>query len=104
MAKQKRVNPARRPLSEAALKDAKARYTSAGLNVGIELMLWVLIDKHDAPLEDVQQLLNEMIDVADVADSITKGYVDLRDIEKTLLEEYNVEVELDTFALLRRRS
>ena len=58
MAKQKRVNPARRPLSEAALKDAKARYTSAGLNVGIELMLWVLIDKHDAPLEDVQQLLN----------------------------------------------
>lgn len=39
MAKQKRVNPARRPLSEAALKDAKARYTSAGLNVGIELML-----------------------------------------------------------------
>lgn len=33
MAKQKRVNPARRPLSEAALKDAKARYTSAGLNV-----------------------------------------------------------------------
>lgn len=101
MAKQKRVNPARRPLSEAALKDAKARYTAAGLNVGIELMLWVLIDKHDAPLEDVQQLLNEMIDVAD---SITKGYVDLRDIERTLLEEYNVEVELDTFALLRRRT
>ena len=101
MAKPRRVNPARRPLSEAALKDAKARYTAAGLNVGIELMLWVLIDKHDAPLDDVQRLLREMVDVAD---SITKGYVDLRDIEKTLLEEYGVEVELDICALLRRRT
>lgn len=101
MAKQRRVNPARRPLSETALKEAKARYTSAGLNVGIELMLWVLIDKHDAPLDDIQQLLNEM---TDVADSIAKGYIDLHDIEKTLRAEYNVEVELDTFALLRRRT
>lgn len=101
MAKQKRVNPARKPLSEAALKDAKMRYTSAGLNVGIELMLWVLIDKHGAPLDDIQQLFNEVVDTAD---SILKGYVDLHDIEKTLREEYDVTLELDTFSLLRRHT
>lgn len=55
------------------------------------LVLYVLVDKHDAPRDDIQQLANE---VNYMADSVSKGYVSWRDIEHVLLEEYEIEIDL----------
>ena len=48
-----KVNPRRVPRTEADVAAAYAKGVTEGLNRGIELMLYVLIDKHDAPMEDV---------------------------------------------------
>ena len=55
------------------------------------MFLYVLVDKHGAPKEDIQQLAEE---VNYMADSISKGYVSWRDIEHVLLEEYEVQIDL----------
>ena len=96
----KRVNPNKQPISKADLKAAKLKYTVDGLNVGIILMLWTLINRHNAPVEDIQTLFKEM---EYEADSIARGYQSLTDIQKTLLEEYGVKADLDAISLLRGR-
>lgn len=53
------------------------------------LILYVLIDKHDAPLEDIQRLSDE---VNYLADSIVKGYVTWRDIERVVVNDYGVSL------------
>lgn len=53
------------------------------------LILYVLIDKHDAPLEDIQRLSDE---VNYLADSIVKGYVTWRDIERVVVDDYGVSL------------
>lgn len=55
-----KVNPRRVPRTEADVAAAYTKGVTEGLNRGIELMLYVLIDKHDAPMEDVQQLAAEL--------------------------------------------
>ena len=66
------------------------RGIAEGLNRGIELMLYVLIDKHAAPMEDVQQLPGEL---NHAAECVAGGYITWADIRK-ILKEYDVEVEL----------
>ena len=85
-----KVNPRRVPRTQ---KDVDAAYTKGvteGLNRGIELMLYVLIDKHAAPMEDVQQLAREL---NHAAECVAEGYVTWSDI-RLILKEYDVEVEL----------
>lgn len=55
------------------------------------LVLYVLVDKHNAPKEDIQQLAEE---VNYLADSVSKGYVSWRDIKHVLLEEYDAKINL----------
>lgn len=53
-------------------------------------MLYVLIDKHAAPMDDVQQLAREL---NHAAECVAEGYVTWSDIRR-ILKEYDVEVEL----------
>ena len=53
-------------------------------------MLYVLIDKHAAPMDDVQQLATEL---NHAAECVAEGYVTWPDIRR-ILKEYDVEVEL----------
>ena len=85
-----KVNPRRVPRTEADVAAAYAKGVTEGLNRGIELMLYVLIDKHDAPMEDVQQLAAEL---NHAAECVAEGYVAWSDIRQ-MLKEYDVEVEL----------
>lgn len=85
-----KVNPRRVPRTEADVAAAYAKGVTEGLNRGIELMLYVLIDKHDAPIEDVQQLAAEL---NHAAECVAEGYVTWSDVRR-MLKEYNVEVEL----------
>lgn len=85
-----KVNPRRIPRTQRDVDAAFDRGIAEGLNHGIELMLYVLIDKHDAPMEDVQQLSGEL---SHAAECVAGGYVTWADIRK-ILKEYDVEVEL----------
>lgn len=78
-----RVNPRRVPRTQ---KDVDAAYDR-----GIELMLYVLIDKRSAPMDDVQQLANEL---NHAAGCVADGYITWADIRQ-MLKEYEVEVVLE---------
>lgn len=85
-----KVNPRRVPRTEADVTAAYAKGVTEGLNRGIELMLYVLIDKHAAPMDDVQQLAAEL---NHTAECVAGGYITWPDIRQ-MLKEYDVEVEL----------
>ena len=53
------------------------------------MVLYILIDKHDAPKEDIQQLAAE---VNYYADSISQGYITWKDVERVVRDEYEVEL------------
>lgn len=55
-----KTNPRRIPRTQADVDKAYSNGIVEGLNRGIDLMLYVLIDKHDAPMDDVQQLAGEL--------------------------------------------
>lgn len=85
-----KANPRRIPRTQRDVDAAYMRGINDGLNRGIELMLYVLIDKHDAPMDDVQQLAREL---NHAAGCVAEGYVTWSDIRQ-ILKEYDVEVEL----------
>ena len=85
-----KVNPRRIPRTQQDVNAAYDAGIADGLNRGIELMLYVLIDKHDAPMDDVQQLAREL---NHAAECVVEGYVTWSDIRR-ILKEYDVEVEL----------
>lgn len=90
MSSTRKVNPRRVPRTQRDVDVAYNDGISEGLNRGIELMLYVLIDKHDAPMDDVQQLAREL---SHAAECVAGGYITWADI-RTMLREYDVEVEL----------
>ena len=68
--KSKKVNPRKRPATGADVEKAKKDATNEAIKRILYLVLYILIEKHDAPYEDIQQLASE---VNYYADSITKG-------------------------------
>lgn len=87
--KSKKVNPRKRPATGADVEKAKKYATNEAIKRTLYLILYILIEKHEAPYEDIQQLARE---VNYYADSITKGYVSWKDIERVVVEEYKVSL------------
>lgn len=85
-----KVNPRRVPRTQKDVDAVYDRGIAEGLHRGIELMLYVLIDKHAAPMDDVQQLAAEL---NHAAECVAEGYVTWPDIRQ-MLKEYDIEVEL----------
>lgn len=85
-----KVNPRRVPRTQRDVDAAFDRGVAEGLNRGVELMLYVLIDKHAAPMDDVQHLAREL---NHGAECVAGGYITWPDIRR-MLKEYDVEVEL----------
>ena len=85
-----KVNPRRIPRTQQDVNAAYDAGIAEGLNRGIELMLYVLIDKHDAPMDDVQRLAQEL---NHAAGCVAEGYITWADIRQ-MMKEYDVEVEL----------
>lgn len=54
-------------------------------------MLYVLIDKHDAPMDDLQQLASEL---NHTASCVAEGYITWPDIN-LMLKEYGVTAVLE---------
>lgn len=87
----KRINPRRVPRTQADVDKAYNDGIVEGLNRGIDLMLYVLIDKHDAPMDDLQQLASEL---NHAASCVAEGYITWPDIN-LMLKEYGVTAVLE---------
>ena len=85
----KRTNPKKIPRTQADVDRAQEQGRLDGREFMATLTLWILLDRHDAPDEDVQ-VLNEEIKY--LMDSITKGYVSYPDIRRAMKEEHDTEV------------
>ena len=85
----KKVKPRRRPATGADVEKAKIYATNEAIKRILYLVLYVLIEKHDAPYDDIQQLSQE---INYYADSITNGYVSWKDIERVVVDEYDVSL------------
>ena len=85
-----KTNPRRIPRTQADVDKAYSNGIVEGLNRCIDLMLYVLIDKHDAPMDDVQQLAGEL---NHAAQCVAEGYISWSDIRQ-MLKEYDVTTEL----------
>lgn len=87
----KKVNPRRVPMTNADVKRSRQDGMQFGVEFGINCVLFILKDKHDAPDEDVVQLRDEFMYLMD---SIAKGYVSYADIKTALKGEYDLTVEM----------
>lgn len=88
---QKKTNPRKIPRTQADVERAYNDGIAEGLSRGIDLMLYVLIDKHDAPMDDVQQLTSEL---NHAAACVVEGYITWADIS-LMLKEYGVASVLE---------
>jgi hypothetical protein len=88
--RKKNVNPNRIPVTMADVEKAKKKGTEDAMRFVTSLMLYVLIDKHDAPFEDIQQLVREL---NHCAQCVNEGLVKWKDIERLVFEEYGVELQ-----------
>lgn len=79
----RKTNPSKKPATQADVNRARRE----AMRRLLYLVLFVLIDKHDAPYEDIQQLAEE---INYLADSVTRGYVTWADIERVVTDDYGV--------------
>ena len=87
--KNKKVNPRKRPATGADVEKAKKYATNEAIKRVLYHALYNLIVKLAAPYDDIQQLAQE---INYYADSITKGYVSWKDIERVVVDEYKVSL------------
>lgn len=85
----KNTNPRKIPRTQTDVDRAEEKGQMFGMEFMANLTLWVLLDKHGAPDEDVQQFSEE---IRYLCDSIDKGYVSYPDIRRALKEEHGLEV------------
>lgn len=83
--------PTPRTATQADVAKAKAQASDEAMTRILQMVLYVLLDKHGATHEEIGQLAAE---VNYVADSINRKYLTFEDIEGTLGDEYDVHLNL----------
>lgn len=91
MAQKVKLNPRKIPKTQADVDRAAKDGEMQGLEFALNLVLYVLKDKHDAPDEDILQLRDEFMYVVD---SVAHKYLSYQDIVRTLSGEYDLAVHL----------
>lgn len=86
-----RKNPRTIPRTQADVDRAFKEGTDFGLEFCLNLVLYVLKDKHDAPDEDIMKLRDEFMYVID---SVAKKYLSYNDIVRALKSDYDLAVRL----------
>lgn len=86
-----KTNPKRIPKTQADVDRAYSDGMDFGLEFALNLVLYVLKDKHDAPDNEIMQLRDEFMYVVD---SVGKKYLSYSDIVNTLSGEYDLRVRL----------
>lgn len=80
----KKLNSRRRPVTQADIDKAKREATDAGVTYAWAIFFSVLRDKEGADVETLRRIWAE---VEDLSDSVVRGYVSIRDLQRTLEEE-----------------
>ena len=91
MAVSRLKNPRRVPMTLADVNRAEQRGREIGLEFALNIVLYVLKDKHDAPTEDILQLRDEFMYVID---SVAHKYLSYSDIVKTLKSDYDLSIKI----------
>lgn len=86
----KKTNPNRIPRTEADCKKALTEGIELGTRHALKMALYILLDKHNAPAEDVRQLSEEL---TWLARAINDGKISWNFVD-TVLRENRVEVRL----------
>ena len=89
-AKTKKINPKRRPATFADVERGVKQGIDTGVNKAIKMCLYILMDKHNAPREDVQQLAEE---IAWLAQHLNERKISWGDVDN-VLKENGVEVRI----------
>lgn len=87
--KKKKVNPRRRPVSQADVTKARKDTVNDALKLSIAIFFTVMVDKHGYTAEELKPIWHE---VNDLSDGVSKGYVNLDDLQQTLKDEYDIEL------------
>ena len=89
MAKKKRVNPRRQPVTKAMVRKVAEDTKEQAVNLAIALFLTVLCDKFGYDADSLKAVWDA---VNDLSDSVVKGYVNVEDLKQVLREEYGIEI------------
>ena len=89
MAKQKKVNPNRIPVSKADINKAKNKATDEAIERAWSIFFTVLRDKEGYDLEGLQRVWNH---VMNLSDSVVKGYATIADLKYILKTEEGVNL------------
>lgn len=87
----RKTNPRKIPKSQADVDRAFSDGMDTGMEFALNLVLYVLKDKHDAPDEDILQLRDEFMYVIQ---AVNEKYLSYPDIQRALSGDYNLAVEL----------
>lgn len=87
----KKTNPNKIPRTQADVDKAQKAGMLFGTEFAINIVLYVLKDKHGANDEDILKLRDEFMYQVD---SISKGYLKYTDVKKVLQTDYDLTVQL----------
>ena len=90
MAIKKKVNPRRRPATQADVQRAKQKGQEEAIKLAWSILFTVLRDKEGYDLEGLQRVWKE---VDDLSDSIAKGYCTVTDLRDVLKQEIGADIE-----------
>ena len=87
----KKTNPRNIPRSQADVDKANKAGMLFGTEFALNIVLYVLKDKHNEPDDDIMKLRDEFMYQID---SISKGYLKYADVKKALQTDYDMTVKL----------
>lgn len=86
----KKVNPRRRPATQADVQRAKQKGQEDAIKLAWSILFTVLRDKEGYDLEGLQRVWKE---VDDLSDSIAKGYCTVTDLQDVLKQEIGANIQ-----------
>ena len=88
MSRNKKVNPRRRPATQAEVLKAKSEASDNAILTAMAIFLTVIVDKFNG----ADYVVDVWKEVNNLSDSINRGYVSVSDLIHTLKEEYGIEL------------
>lgn len=89
MPKQKKVNPRRRPATQADLLKAETEAKQQAVTYSMAVIFTALLDCGYADADKLREIWDR---VCYVSDSVNKGYATISDLVHTLKVEYGIKV------------
>lgn len=86
----KKTNPRRKPATMADVQKAKKDAADFATAAAIAIIFTALTDKMGMTVEQVQELWGH---VDYVSDSVSRGYVTIPQMRRTLKEEYGIDIK-----------